>query len=669
MQSRRWVAVLTVLATLAVVACGGGDDDTRRDGSGSDGRGDDAAGMPDGAAGDGVGLPDAVDDVPPGTECTGDATKCEGTTEAYLCQNGWWVLRQVCGATEVCFEGHCLPRAECAPGSSGPCYAQTAASLCTPAGDAYAPLECAPGEYCLVNQCKPAECFPASGECVDGATRRTCGDDGQWRAPEPCPDGLVCLGGGCVSECQKDLKWAGSSVGCEYWTVDLDMATFSTPLTGDPIPAELPHSVVLSNPGDTAAVVSFKTIAAGITLPWSQEVIQAGETREFEMPRMDLEGAGLFDRSVRILSNRPLVAVQFNPKDMVDAHSNDSSLLLPAELMGSDYRVLTWQSQMPGPIGYTLGYFTVVAVEEGETKVTVTPASKGKPVVPNGASLQKGQPATFTLQQFQVLQIEGVSETMALENDMSGSRVQADKRVAVFAGHEGPLICPQATHVLCPVQIDPPPDASECSCCLDHLEEQLWPVSAWSHAYVVVKAAPRGPVDVDTYRIQAGADGIVLHSDPVVAGLEGKTLVKAGDWLQVETPDSFVLTASGPVQVAQYLSAMECVSDMTGDPSMTMVPGTSQYRDAYPILVPQGYDTNWVAVVRPVGSATSLDLQPVTDAFAPLGTTNWEIAYLEVEAGPHLVQGTAPFGAVQYGFFEATCYANPAGLDLSPAVP
>lgn len=83
--------------------------------------------------------------------------------------------------------------------------------------------------------------------------------------------------------------------------------------------------------------------------------------------------------------------------------------------------------------------------------------------------------------------------------------------------------------------------------------------------------------------------------------------------------------------------------------------------------MPQGYDTNWVSVVRPVGSSTSLDLQPVADGFAPLGATGWEIAYLEVEAGPHLVEGTKPFGAIQYGFYEATCYANPAGMNLAPA--
>jgi hypothetical protein len=605
-----------------------------------------------------------------GTECQGQSRKCEGADAAYLCQGGWWVLQQKCGQLQVCWEGACLEAAQCEPGATGGCYSQTAWKQCSPQGHAWVPVECAGGEFCIQGACVPAECFPGLGECVDGGTLRTCGPDGSWGVPQPCPDGLSCLGGGCVSECQKDLKWANSSIGCEYWTLDLDMSDKATIGTGDPDPASSPHSVVLSNPGDTAAVVSFKTHAAGITLPYTQEIIEAGQTREFEMPRMDLEGAGIFDRSVRILSNRPLVAVQFNPKDMVNAHSNDSSLLLPAEMMGKEYYILAWPSQMEIAVSVypaLLGYFTMVAVEPGETHVTVTLASEGKPVVPGGAALPAGTPLSFSLQQFQVLQLEGVSKTLNLENDMSGSHVVADKRISVFAGHEGPLICPEASHVLCPVQIDPPPGASECSCCLDHLEEQLWPVSAWSSEYLVVKAAPRGPVDLDTYRVQAGAGGVTLHTQPAVAGLDGKVLAQAGDWLQVETDQSFLLTASGPIQVAQYLSAMECVSDYTGDPSMTMIAGRSQYRDNYPILVPQGYESNWLAVVRPAGSATSLDLAPVNHAFLPLGSTGWEFAYLELDAGPHYVQGTAPFGATQYGFFEATCYANPAGMNLAPA--
>ena len=33
-------------------------------------------------------------------------------------------------------------------------------------------------------------------------------------------------------------------------------------------------------------------------------------------------------------------------------------------------------------------------------------------------------------------------------------------------------------------------------------------------------------------------------------------------------------------------------------------------------------------------------------------------------AGSHTIEGSAPFGLTQCGFFEATSYANPVGLDL-----
>ncbi len=247
---------------------------------------------------------------------------------------------------------------------------------------------------------------------------------------------------------------------------------------------------------------------------------------------------------------------------------------------------------------------------------------------------------------------------------MSGSFVSADKRIAVFAGHEGPAICPEeARKSLCPV-VMPPDEQKDCGCCLEHLEEQLWPLSAWSDEYLVVKAPPRGDVDLDTYRVQAGSDGVKLTTEPAIFGLHGAILAKRGDFIQVATDKSFHIKGSGPIQIAQYLSSMECVSDDTGDPAQIMAVAVSQYRDDYPFLVPAGYNEDWVTIVRPTGSTTDMDGSSVSGTFTPIASTGFEFGYLEVDAGPHRITGSAPFGLTQYGFFEATSYGNPAGLDL-----
>ncbi len=651
-------AWVLVLASLASGGCGSDSGSGDKDGAERDG-----AAMADRMEPDGRGDAE-TDGEGPGT-CKGGLWQCIDDRTVQECQGGAWVTVSVCDQNHFCAQGTCVELKDCTPGVIQGCFSYFQQAICNPEGRGFVPMDCPTTEICVDGMCQEYECMPGAAQCLDSATRQICDESGHWGPGEACQTG-ACLGGKCISACMTDPKWANSSVGCEYWTVDLDQGDMATLMSGGIPPAEAPHSVVLSNPGTEEALVTFTTLMQDIAVPWSTETIGPGQTREFEMPRMDLDGAGIFDRSIRISSTRPLVAVQFNPKDMASTYSNDSSLLIPAEMLGKEYLVLNWQSQMKtmGPYPPTHGYFTIVATEPGETSVTVTLASPSFGIIPNSPELSAGTPHEFKLQQFQVLQLEGESKTINFENDLSGSHVVADKRIAVFSGHEGPLICPEESHILCPVIIDPPPDASECSCCLEHLEEQLIPLSAWSSEYLVVKAAPRGDVDFDTYRVQAGADGISLTTDPAVDGANGKTLAKKGDWLEFASDQSFRISATGPIQVAQYIASMECVSDMTGDPAMIMMIGTGQFRTTYPFLVPQNYDEDWLAMVRPTGTTTTLDGTPLDANWAAVGTTGFEVAYVRVSSGPHLVESTAPFGAYQYGYFEATSYGNPAGMGL-----
>jgi hypothetical protein len=624
---------------------------------------------PGAAGGDGGPAADVAADGAPDAGCDGAALACVDDQRVGRCVDGELTVTQTCDATEFCAAGQCATRVPCAPGDTGACWSVTHILQCNQSGTGFAPSPCGSGLACIAATCQIADCTPGQQECVDATTRRTCDATGHWQT-SACPDDSTCAFGACTSSCDGDFKWQGSNVGCEYWTVDLDMGDVATLLSGATPPAEAPHSIALSNPGDAPATVTLSTLAAGIALPTTTVALAARETREVVLPRMDLQGAGIFDRSVRIQSTRPIVATQFNPKDVANTFSNDSSLLLPVSVLGTEYLVLGWESQLDIPFSIypaLLGYFAVVAVMPGTTQVTVTLASEGRPVTPGGAPLAAGVAHTFALEQYQVLQVQGVSKTLALENDMSGSHVQSDKRVAVFTGHEGPLICPEQAHVLCPVIIgEVPPDASECSCCLEHLEEQLWPLATWSSEYLIAKARPRGKVDFDTYRVQAGTDNVTLATDPPVAGLHGKTIAKRGQWLEAASDQSFRITGTGPIQVAQYLASMECVSSMTGDPSMIMAVGIDQYRSDYPLLVPTGYDEDWLSVVREVGSATRLDGAPVQASFSALGTTGYEVGYVRVQAGTHRVEGDSPFGLTQYGFFEATSYGNPVGLSLRP---
>jgi len=241
--------------------------------------------------------------------------------------------------------------------------------------------------------------------------------------------------------------------------------------------------------------------------------------------------------------------------------------------------------------------------------------------------------------------------------DLSGSHVIADKKLVVFAGHEEAVVEG--------LEVDPWTGEDADCCCAEHLEEQLFPLNTWADTYLCVKAAPRGENDLDLWRIQAGAAGVSLTTDPPIEGIHGQTLANKGDWLQAFTGESFVLTATGPVQAAQYLSSQTCTDDSTGDPAMVMAVSETQYRSPYAFAVPQDYGEDWVAVVRPAGVEIILDDAALDAApFHPIASSGYEVGYFEVGDGPHYIEGAEPFGLFQYGFEGPASYGHAGGLNL-----
>ena len=215
-----------------------------------------------------------------GSQCEQGALKCMSGTEAAICQDGKWTVSQACRSGQLCFEGRCLTPEPCTPGTVDGCFSANAARRCNEAESAYEPADCEAGELCVLGECKVTDCAPGQARCADQRNREVCGPKGEWEAPKPCGEGHNCTAGRCLSGCRSDPKFTHSSVGFEYWTVDLDQGDKSTLGLGHTPPAEGPHSVVLSNPGEHPVVVSFTTRAAGITLPWVEETIGPGEVRE-----------------------------------------------------------------------------------------------------------------------------------------------------------------------------------------------------------------------------------------------------------------------------------------------------------------------------------------------------------------------------------------------------
>ena len=122
--------------------------------------------------------------------------------------------------------------------------------------DASTPCEpaCEGLEQCIDGQCEtPQMCEPGTWVCQGLTAKKVCAEDGMsFLPPQNCPGEQLCSSGQCALKCNMDPKW-GSFVGCVFWTVDL-------PVWADPTLPQantLPHAVVVANPNDFDAEISF----------------------------------------------------------------------------------------------------------------------------------------------------------------------------------------------------------------------------------------------------------------------------------------------------------------------------------------------------------------------------------------------------------------------------
>jgi hypothetical protein len=363
----------------------------------------------------------------------------------------------------------------------------------------------------------------------------------------------------------------------------------------------------------------------------------------------------------------PVTAYQFNPLNNESVFSNDASLLIPASSLGTEHIIVSWSTGVDVANIFPLdaivpqaGYFTVVAVQPGQTEVTLTVSADSREG-PNVPAMLAGEEHTFILEQYQVLNVEAeafapadfVELISTLPNDLTGSVVRSSKPVAVFGGHEEAVVSFEEAQA----QV-------ESFCCADHLEEQIFPVQAWRNEIICAKVKPRSQSgEKDIWRIFSGQDGNQLTTIPPIPDLNGIQL-NYGEWVQVESADSFKVIGTGPVMAAQYIISQEQTDERKGDPSMILSIPIEQYRSDYTVLVPEGYMENWVSVIRPLGVDIQVDQMPITIAFTPFADGQWELGYVQLEPGVHAFQSTEAFGLIAYGWDQAVSYGYPAGLNL-----
>lgn len=430
-----------------------------------------------------------------------------------------------------------------------------------------------------------------------------------------------------------------TSIGCEFWAT-------AVPASGG---FGLGWGISVGNPFDFEVTVTLEDQrgAGGALRMFHQLVLGPRESQIVNMNGIaggvmpgeahDAPSSGPGSNvAFRITSDSPITAMQINPIGGAPSYVPDASMLLPINSLGQAYYGM----------GYGSGFVIVVATEDGTTINT--------------------DGGMFVLDAFDTY-------TFSLP-DPTGFFVGSDRPVALFSGSS----C-----------VNVPAGAGWC----DHIEEAVIPLAAWGTQYVAARHPHRQPMlhpapEAVYWRVIAGVDATTIDVEPsgIVPG-DQISLAAAGDWIELSSTESFVLTAAGdqPFMAVQFMAGGSTVFNATGcapgpavgDPYMMQMVPAAQWLTQLPFLTDTSYAMDFVLLVRETGVQVELDCLGVVDGshFVAIPGTNYEVGTVELDIdgmggeggcvdGQQFVTSDEPVGVMVGGYDCAASYGYPGGLSL-----
>ncbi len=537
---------------------------------------------------------------------------------------------------------------------------------------------CTGTQVCSASLGDCADCEPSKGACV-GDAAHACTAQGKVGAKiKVCPAG-TCLAGKCVDLCNK-ARAARSYIGCDYWptvTVNASLAgdfSFAVAVANTSTGAATVDVASMGNPKLKSVTVPARSVAT-IALPWVKGLKQ--------LPSV-FGSVQLQASAYKLTSNRPVSVYQFNALDYVLNHdcklggdqkpgdnkcysySNDASLLVPEHTFGTEYMVLSRPSMLVLQLGKKIkspGFFSVVAASAGSTKLTVNFSANTEAGGGNVKAYKKGDTGTFTLKQWEVLQVLSAlpdsckkvkSDNLGNKycdlsdtTDLTGTVIKSDQPVAVFAGHNCSFV---------------PYDKWAC----DHLEETIFPTASMGKHYIGSHSISSGD-DPSLYRVVSAAGENIITFNPQVEPT--RTLGK-GEWFEFTTRHDFEVKGTGRFALVKFMVGQNysttAGAGAPNDPAMALAVPVEQYRDSYHFLAPASYQKNYVNIHAPAGAAVKLDgVKLPSSAFLPVNTSSkMTVGKVQITGGAHLIESTDKVGITVYGVGSYTSYMYPGGLDL-----
>ena len=341
---------------------------------------------------------------------------------------------------------------------------------------------------------------------------------------------------------------------------------------------------------------------------------------------------------IHVTAEDPVSVSELNYLD----DTTDGYAALPTSLLGTEYVIMAYRNSYISADDWTYlaggtSYAIVGTVDN--TIVTITPS------VTFGSRIA-GVPYQIRLNPGQTYEM---IDRITPDNDFTGTLIVSDKPVAVFGGHKAASV--PSTFMS-----------------LDHLEEQLPPVSSWGREVLTMPLATR--MNGDTFRILASKDG----TDVQING-EIVTNLNRGQFCELVLTNATQILASQPILVAQYANGDFYDTNAYADPFMMILPAVDHYGTSYVFGTAKEYDSwdhifldpfnNYVNLIAPDSALGSVLLDGntlPTDAFVPIADTGYSGAQIHVEPGVHKLAGAAPFCASVYGWAWCESYGEMGGF-------
>jgi len=575
------------------------------------------------------------------------------------------------------------------------------------------PIACGPDEICDPDKgcvvCVPDQlfCFGPTGNDV----YRCNGEGTAGDFVEECPPDNVCSGGQCKTPCEA-AEDNPSNLGCDFWAADLDNEAFNIIGVSNDAAAQQ-FAVVAANNNDFPVTVTVTKNTGRVGQPVTEQTVVSVSipprvAQRIDLPQREVDGAmgqngaytknsgsGTFvsPHAFHIVSTGPVVVYQFNP--IIQQFSNDASTLIPVPALGTDYIAMGFETANPCGISMLPqesvpdhGSITIIAPFD-DTSVTVTAshafmASGGDSGFPIAATAKDGT-TTFKLGRYTVVNLETLQVNGSIgecasaigngqDGDVTGTYIKADKPIVVFTASERGIGFGGADNVVYPPDWD---DQADDICCTDHLEEQLFPVTALGREFAVARSPIRstdatGWVEPDIVRIVGAADGTTVFTS--LPPPYNQFTLNAREDKTFAATTGFTISSDKAIQVAQYLVSQRFVkSGFIGDPSQLTIPAAEQHRKDYVFLVPATFEKNYGVFAKPIAANVILDGVPLSSAEfsqcvkAPIGTVVG-VAYEQVTCpladGRHVVTADLPFGLSVYGYYNVGSYAFIGGSDI-----